>query len=161
MGDQVQKVECIMISHSHVRFCTGTPLFPCFGVLFVSGDQKVPRRLKCGKFFFLKEVNLWVNVNLSVCWIYRLMPPSIRHCVIVMEHLSCRFCPNNHVEIHLVTSATTNTTISAMQAMLIILQLVNSNQLYTVLREVSLHSVVTCDSLSSLIFYVSEKSAAL
>lgn len=88
-----------------------------------------------------------------------LMSPSIRHCVIVMEHLSCRFCPNNHVEIHLVTSA--QQIRLYQQCKLIILQLVNSNQLYTVLREVSLHSVVTCDSLSSLIFYVSEKSAAL
>lgn len=73
MGDQVQKDECIMISHfscSILHRDTFVSMFWCF-YLFQE-TKEVPRRLNCGKFFFhLKEVNLCVNVSLSVCWIYR------------------------------------------------------------------------------------------
>ncbi len=53
MGDQVQKNECIMISHfscSILHRDTFVSMFWCF-CLFQE-TKEVPRRLNCGKFFF-------------------------------------------------------------------------------------------------------------
>lgn len=56
MGDQVQKDECIMISHfscSILHRDTFVSMFWCF-YLFQE-TKEVPRRLNCGKFFFSFE----------------------------------------------------------------------------------------------------------
>lgn len=92
-------------------FAQGHLCFHVLVFLFVSGDQGGAQTFELWDvfsfFLSLKEVNLFVYQ----CAGYTgLTSPSIRHCVIVMEHLSCRFCPKkrkkrNHIEIHLVMSA--------------------------------------------------------